>query len=491
LSKFYKMKLVQSPKLLSLLFFVLAVVPDFSLAQTPPQLIYIDQFAPSFSAEAVRSEGVVECFDYYHFGSVQVDLTSTLEQVVPGATMTFTGSLKNDNPYPIVDGSVYVKIFKVGEENFKKENGYPLITFFEAGRDLTIPASGTTPFSFDWDVPTLLSGGDYEADFFFVTDHRFNLLGLTFTDDVTGNKVPFRVTTESNNQVTFDKHSVTLNKNTYRFAAYPPQFELDAPVTIEAKVSNPSSDTKSVVLTWKTYNWDGLREEALLDTFIKTVDLAPYESKMVSYTVTKYRGAVTYVLATIQDGDATSVINPRFVRDGIEETRINFPSVLSFPLIAGEKNIVFTCAHSTSQPIVEGNKLDLVLSDVETGKLIHQYQYRGGVTGAMMGLADEFTPDASYGKVKLTTTLTKSDGTTDVVEQIYDCTEIGISCPERPVSVSESNTADNRQISTAFIVAFIVVFVIVIGFVTVLYRRKHTRIDATENGAIFDQLELK
>lgn len=442
-------------------------------------LLPLSTFAqgPDIPDQLPTPANTVNCFDYYRFGSVQVDLTTTLPQTIPGVPLTFTGMLKNENTYPVVGGSVYVKIFK-HDEGETKRNGYPLVAFFEAGKDINIPASSEQPFSFDWQVPQSLSGGSYEADFFFVTEHRFNLLGLSFTDDVTGNKTSFRITSDTADQVVFQKDEVTLNGEPYSFAAFPPHLDIDTPATVAVKVSNPSEIDKTVVLSWRLYNWDGLRGDALLDTKAESITLKAGETKTVSYTTTKQKGAVSYIIGTLTDGDANSIINPRFVRDNIEETRLNFPSLTNFPLKSGEANTLFSCVHSTNLPVVEGNTITMTLSDTETGDVIHTYTYEGQVTGAMMGVADTFTPTDSYGKVTLTTTLTKSGETVDTVISTYDCNTLGIECPTKN-PVTASMTKGTSAIFTVVMVVILVVFVLA---VFTLMRRRQNEEDSEDSG---------
>lgn len=445
---------------------LVAIVPFAVKAQTSEAL------PPTEMLLSLSEEGQVNCFDYYRFGSVQVDLSPTYGQTVPGAPLTFTGEIKNENSYPIVNGSVYVKIFKTGEENFEHRNGYPLVAFFEAGKDIQLPASSSVPFSFDWQVPQSLSGGDYEAAFFFVTDHRFNLLGLSFTDDVTGNKTPFHITTDSQDQVIFDKHAVTLNDSLYSFAAFPPHLDLDTPAVLSAPLINPANTPKTVTVIWQLYNWDGLRNDFLLDTQTEVVTIPAESTKIVSYTAIKQIGTVSYVIGTVTDGDATSIINPRFVRDNIEETRLNFPSVLRFPLMQGEKNMLFSCVHSTGLPVVYGNTLTMTLTDTETGEVINEYTYEGDVTGAMMGVADIFIPRDNYGKVTLTTSLKRNGQLIDTVTQVYDCATLGTAaCPTKKSNTATTNTSSST--TNLLLVAVAILLIVIAAFFW--YRQRQSR----------------
>ncbi len=378
-------------------------------------------------------EGTVDCFDYYHFGSVQVDLPTTLTQTVPGATIGFPGEIKNANPYPIVNGQVYVKIFRQqAGENFDQENGFDLVDQFSLDETFNIPANGSKKTSFLWKVPDNTPAGDYIATFFFQTAKRYNLLGLSFTDDVVGNQVYFSVVSDRKiSVVTFDKSTVTLNKQPHRFAAFPLHFSKDEPVSVVVKLVNPKNESVTVPIVWKLYNWDGLREENLKDTKTESVQMKPKEVKEISYSALPIGTIVSYLVVETNDGPSKSILNIRFVRDGIEETRINFPSIMSYPLEKNKENTLFSCVHAVSDGVVKDNTLTLTLND-EKGRLIHSYEYAGNITSAMMGVKDLFTPKKNYTTFSLTATLKHKGEVVEEVKEVYDCRDINPDiCPKK------------------------------------------------------------
>ena len=275
-------------------------------------------------AEKEHLPNTVDCFDHYRFGSVQVDLSATLEQTVPGTPMTFVGSLKNENAYPIVNGSVYVKIFRRTSEDSAliRKNGYPLVDQFALPDTYYLAAQGEKMISFDWNVPANAEGGEYFAAFFFQSAKLYHLLGLSFTDDVTGNLAPFSVTTsETEKLVSLDKYSVTLNDKPYAFAQFPPHFLQREAVTAKTKIVNPQQKNTTVTLEWKLYSWDNLREETLGDTRTEVIELRPGEIRDIEYTVQPTGNSVSYLVLKMHDGLSNSFLNIRFVRDGVVETR--------------------------------------------------------------------------------------------------------------------------------------------------------------------------
>ncbi len=132
------------------------------------------------------------CFDYYHFGSVQVQLDGNLNKIISGTSLEFTGNIINQNNYPIIDGAVYAKIFrKQVDGDLVHANGHNLVDQLFVAESLTLPAQSETPFDFMWQIPAYAKTGDYQIAFFFTSAKKFNLLGLLFTDVVVGDVFDF------------------------------------------------------------------------------------------------------------------------------------------------------------------------------------------------------------------------------------------------------------------------------------------------------------
>ena len=161
------------------------------------------------------------------------------------------------------------------------------------------------------------------------------------------------------------------------------------------------------------------------------------------------------------------MIGARFVREGVDRTRINFPGVISFPLNAGQENTLFSCLHNSGEsPVVTGGKLELALTDA-SGNLIHQYTYSGDVTGAMMGVAEKFIPQKDYDYFVLDARLYQGDQFIDEAHLVYDCQTIDPSLckPHVEPTFLDSITGSIRNI------AVIVIGVIILIVVLWIYRR--------------------
>ena len=441
----------------------------------------IDEPSPNFQAPTIptiptsAASGSFNCFDYYTFGSVQADLHPGLEQTVPGTTLTFTGSVISSNPYPLLDGTLYVKIFKQDEESLSQGDGNQVVDQFVIKDNITLPAKGSLPMSYEWKVPANAENGEYYAAYFFTTANRYNLMGLSFTDDVVGNTAPFSITSESE-VVKLSKIDTTLNGQNNNFVAFPLHFNAGDTVMVKTTIINPTDKPKTVPLQWNQYAWDSMNQENLRFTKTEVVTLAAGETKTVTYEAQPQRESVVYIVAVTQDNEAKSILNVRYVRDGIEETRINFPGVMSFPLAKDTENTLFACAHSTNAPLVSGNTLTLTLAD-KNGNTIHQYRYEGDISSAMAGFGETFSPAKNINYATLTATLERNGVIVEQVVQTYDCTTI------------DSNTCLPEEAPTTSLIDFlkanaviILLSLFVLGgiWVAFVYRvRKNEHIDSS------------
>lgn len=397
--------------------------------KAPPGLISTSTPRASQNATSTTS-GLTNCFDYYHFGSVQAKLDANVQSAIAGSSVTFSGVLENSNPYPVVDGTLYVKIFRYPKGEFDTRNGPDVVDQFVAIDGISIPANGSIPATYTWKVPAYTQSGDYGAAMYYTTEHKFNLLGLTFTDDVTGNTTRFKVAGEQQTAVTFLKDSVTVNNAAYYFAEFPPHASSTGDVSIVAKIGNSSDQTQSVPILWQLYSWDSQLPGNLIAESSDTVSVPARGAVPLTYTIQDTSVPVYLLVGTASWHGTKSIIGVRVVRDGINKLRINFPSTAIYPLQGGQENTLFSCLHNTSDGVVQGAKLDLRVLD-PAGNEIGGFSYEGAVGGNMMAVARKFTPKKSYETFSLEAKLYQDGRLVDEATVHYDCKAIDpASCPK-------------------------------------------------------------
>ena len=441
---------------------VLAILTALAISCFQPLVALAQDVPPPAFGQptAAAPTNTINCFDYYHFGSVQVDVTPSVASAVSGTPITFTGTIKNANPYPIVDGGVYIKIFKARGDGSKDSNGPDVVAQYYALEGIDLPAGGSKPVSITWNVPAYAASGSYKVATFFTVSHKFNLLGLPFTDDVVGNTADFRVSAEQSDTVGFKKDAVTVGGEQYHFAAFPPREPASDPVTIEATLTNSTSQAATVPVTWTLNRWSGNDTSNVIDTRTEQVTIPAGGQKLVSYSASDSQYPVYLLTAVSKWQDTSSIINVRFVREGKDQLRINFPAVTAFPLTAGTPTTLFSCLHNAgSSDVVPDSRLVLSLLD-QNGGVIHSYTYTGGVTGAMMGVADKFTPARTYDTFTLQAQLYQGQNLVDQSSVSYDCHDIDpsacLSVPEGAGSSQDMLTSILEIVASLFAIVALV-----------------------------------
>jgi len=374
-------------------------------------------------AEASIIPGTVNCFDYYKFGSIEVNIGSKVSSTVAGIPITFSGLIHNKNTYPVVGGTLSVKIFKTSTSGEKNVDGPDVVDQFVVVKDISISGGGSVPFTFEWVIPQYAESGQYKVATFFTSADKFNLLGLSFTDDVIGNSFDFKVDGEKD-AVRFDKHTVSINNESYHFAAFPPRLGKDAEAVIEVELVNSTSQVESIPVGWKLYAWDSQNSSNLINEFSQSVIVEAKGKTKVIYTVKDTQNPVYYLVAESKYKDTTSILGIRFVREGVDKTRINFPAVTEYPLLKGKEATIFSCLHSMgTAEKVDGGKLVLTLRD-EKSNPIYTYEYKGPVSGEMMGVKDSFIPKRNYDRFTLSADLYQNEALVDSAVMQYDCKNI-------------------------------------------------------------------
>lgn len=418
--------------------------------------------------------GTVSCFDHYTFNSVQTSLRPQIGQAVSGASITFSGTIKNNNPYPVVDGSLFVKIFKY--RTFEKDtHGPDVVDEFFVIKDVSIDAYSEIPIRFSWDIPAHATTGNYAAATFFSTSRKFNLLGLPFTDDVIGERILFTVSGESSGAVMFAKDSVRVAGNQYFFAAFPPRVKSSEVVPVSARVTNTTNKPQKASITWTVYYWDAQLRENIIDETTQAVVVPANSESAITVSVTNTDYPVYYVVGKLKWKDTKSIVGIRFVRDGVDRPRINFPGIDQFPLVAGKKTNLFACLHNTGDtPLLKEGSLEIILSDKDWNP-IAEYSYKGSVTGEMVGISKEFTPRQSYDYVQLDARMYHKGVFVDEANLIYDCKKINpVRCSDNNVYGFTTRMSDTLSASNIITLVSFVGLVLIVIALAIFYKKWFT-----------------
>ena len=423
------------------------------------------------SPDSTLPKGLESCFNYYTYGSVPVVLSSDTVMVAQGASLKLQGTIQNTNAYPITDATIYAKIYY--KKNFEKNSfGPDVVDWFVLASDINLKAGQTLPVSYTWNVPANLEPGNYQVATFVASHDRFNLSGLSFSTDITGNLFNFNVAGEDQGALRFDNTKTVVNDIGYHTAIFSPR--TDAPtdgVPITATVVNSSSAPLTGQIHWKLYSWDGLNEENLIDQSSTDVSVPGNSSKTVSYTVKDDAHTVYYLLAELDPankGLGKSVITVRYVSsdtsDGtdaaLDQPRIAFMGATAYPGTDDTK--LFACVHSTGtksadkvRVVLTSRPLDPISWLLHLGSLGSK-TYTGSVPGQVSAVVAPMK--AASNNFAVTTSLYQDGKKLDEVTTTYSCKEFG-SCGV-------------LALYGTWILAAIVVIILVIIILIVLARRR-------------------
>ena len=423
--------------LLAFLFSLALVSTTFAAITKPPATNVTPQTSPPVpglvtSAVTPASLGLSSCFDTYRFGSTPAVISTTLSQVSQGSAVAFTGTLTNENNYALIDTTVYVKIFHSRLVNGERTdaNGPDVVAFYKALEHVNLTAKESLPLSFVWEVPADAQPGNYTAATFVVTNDRFEMLGLVFTDDVIGNTANFKVVGQDTGAIRFVKDGAIINMLPYHYAAFPPSIPSGVKtVPVSSIVENTTDAPYKGTVTWSLYYWDSVNKSHLLDTKTEEIKVHPHASTTASYVVSDTAHSVYYVEGKLQskENGSISVIGMRFARSDVNEPRFNFVGISA--------NTAVACIHSSGTKDATDGKVTLtVTSNTWYAPLLKilgmdtlaSKTYEGIIPGSISALTAPLTKTAS--SYRITADLYQNGKHLDSVSIPYSCKDLGVTC---------------------------------------------------------------
>ncbi len=409
---------------------VCGILPGVAVAQEEPDLF---ELGGSADIPELKS-----CFDYYRFGSTPIVISGELSEVSQGADLDLMATISNENPYPLTGVDVHVKVFRKTSEE-KEPNGPDVVDWFVPVENVILGAGEQYQFPISWTVPERATPGEYRFVTYVISQDRFNMQGLSFTDDIVGGQFDISVVgDETRKSAAFEKQSVTVNGAPYYFAAYPPRVGF-GPAEVSAVLVNPTDAERVVTLSWELFAWDTARAENLINaTEPENIVLAPNERRTVTYVAEDAQHPVYLLRAVVSAPDETaSILGIRFVREGNSTPRFNFIGIDGYP-VTDSTNVV-ACAHTVGISGIPNARIELIAEGTSRGigaliggqKRITK-EYAGELPGDIRALV---MPLSGIGdSFMLTSRIYAGDELIDEVVQSYDCTETGVTCP------SDANT---------------------------------------------------
>jgi hypothetical protein len=380
-----------------------------------------DPFASS--AIPTPTDGIFNCSEQYNPNGVEIVSSITVPNTLAGAILSIPLQVTNTNNYPLINGAVYIKILKADMSDLGIKNGPSIIEQRYLVKNLNLAANESKQLDFSWNVPLYLTSGKYYLATYFVTDEKFNYAGLSYTNDNTGGLIEFNVSGENKDTIFLNKDNIKINDKNYSPLGLPAEVDSKQPVKVQIEIVNNSKKLERFPVDWSVYTWDGLSETNLILSKSDGAFLKPSEKKTLELDIPNNKNSVYYVTVTGTYNDTKSIVNVRYIRDGVPGARLDSASVSTYPLKMGEEAQVYSCFQSTSNVATNNTKLVITLKD-EKGNIITENTYSGNVSPDLTGFRKVFTPTKDLYNFSIESNLYREDVLLDSATVNYTCSDI-------------------------------------------------------------------
>jgi hypothetical protein len=409
-------KIIMKNKLFVFTFLIFISLSLFVFAQE-------EEFTPISVGGANLTTGV-NCFDYYRFPSIDIILQPGKLIYQTGEVAEFKGVLRNQNDYPIVEGNLFIQIFRKNPKDSLTYGDYLVDEFF-ALENIYLNPFGEKSISFDWQIPKGLSPGKYLLAAHFVVAKRMNLAGLSFIEGIYGGITEFEIESkEEVLEVLIDKTKVSINGQPFFARNFVPQFEANQPIEINFSLQNLSAKIQEVEITKRLFFWDNLRSEQLKSEEKGKIKIEAGSTKSLTSSFKGFGPGVYLFEIIVNNQGVKSILKVRFAINGENPpARFNFSAIGDFPIKKGKNNYIFSCFHSVTDRNNFDGKVILNLKDKE-GNLIESAEYQGSITPQMMTIKKDFVPNKDYDDLILESSLYDKEGR--LVERVllnYECSQ--------------------------------------------------------------------
>lgn len=310
-----------------------------------------------------------ECFNGYHFGSVKVLFNENYadHSYEAGSKVTISGTLANENDYPLVNGVVLARLLRQ-DETVAAENWHPMVLEQSLPGNYDLLAKGTGSFSFDWAVPAEAPAGIYRLELFYLAGQRYVISGIPYVANSPASSTIFSVVNKNGSPryANFDISTVQLNEQPLKLRSVPPTLPANEPVNISVNIKAESPDAIPVTLHSALYAWsDSDKKPPVWErtSHISIDPLKPFAATMHEDKLTP--GAYELVMTITPDDPniLTSMVKVRFPIEG------NMPRII-YSGIGGYENgqaIITTCTVNGTFDKIGSKAGGSVGTKIETG----------------------------------------------------------------------------------------------------------------------------
>ncbi len=436
-----------------LMFFVLVSVAKAEEVSTQKSQRLIELFKDE------KVPGSIDCSQFHDIRNVEMSILAKTQDVTPGVMVEISGEITNNNDYPIINGAVYVKVFR----------GDSFIDQFFAKENLKIASKEVQDISFNWNVPAYAVSGKYQIRAFLVSNKRFDISGMALYNNAPGASADIDVKSEKEGQISFDEGYFILDKEYKYKIGRIALVKLENTISIKLNIKNETVEKQTVPLKWTLYKNNSLDEKNIINVMEEEIELEAGKVKELEYKMTNNEYSNYSLIARANYQDTSSIANLNIINTSKMGSLIDFLTVSGYPLKKNQDSKIFACLGNTGGT-ADGKNYKLILKLVDNGgKTIHSYEYSGKIS-SKMGLDDSFKPEKDYNNFTLKAELYSDGKMIDSAEMEYgNKSKKEIEAIDQKEAGKEKDKAGSVWKSTAWIV---VVVLLILSVILIAIKKK-------------------
>lgn len=302
-------------------------------------LVFLTLFfpTPSFATTTAPASVKIPRLCVPEESGVQVLISGINTSVVAGNEFLLSGSVSNNEPFPVADALIMVQVEKLPKENtLSYEGASDVVDRFSIQSKVNLQPGSSVPFSHTWRVPKGLLTGTYRINAFLAHANGTPLSGPA--------RVMVNVVGIEKATSWLDGSSLTINDkpvSANRVAV----ITSDAPVSVEVNINSIYSSSRDVVVTWKTSPFGLVDNTSLVAVSAKTVRIPAQGSVKVEHTISKVQESARWVVEVV-DGSKKSIISFSLVQKGNPGVLLTNFGLTDFPVEGANQSGVFGCVMS-------------------------------------------------------------------------------------------------------------------------------------------------
>ncbi len=375
---------------------------------------------------------IESCFKYYNYGKIKTQFSTQGEAYKPGDVAKFSGSIVNNNSFPLVDVILYAHVRRLNTST-SEDNGHYLIDKATLLEHLNFLPNETKRLDFKLPIKKTYPEGKYIIQYYIFSKQAFHYGGRSFLEEDNAGITNFSISSNTKPDLYFDIDTLQVNSAHHKIREQIFEFP-EGPVQLSVNLIDNRSEKTSLPVKIKVYSFEDTDGNKLISE--TTSEYKPPQ-KSVLFTFNPPSAGAYVVLLEI-NSPIQSMFKYRFATNGEApgDLRMNDVGVSDFP--ATRQSRAWVCFHSptpkkSATTTVKLSVLNASEKAVESSSTTQSFD--GDVHAISIPLSKLSTPNDFWVEA-----IFVQNGKSRAVRTHYDCKLFDNSVKEVKLSYDDSQS---------------------------------------------------